>query len=355
MAMWDLGRFVQTLAEFEVLPWSGCLNLLLGRSPAHNQVEQFGGKPKMGQILVAGNATPANEALVQALATQGYRVQRTADADISLTGVAMLILCADISPEVTGKLLHWARHDQGLHSPSWDLFNFREPTPALAELWGAVDDVVMGGVSSSRLQLADVAYFAGIVSTENNGGFASVRTKNLAKPWDLSNYEGFRLRVKGDGKRYKFIARCEGRWDGIGYSYSFDTVADQWITVDIPFRELIPVFRAKSVPEMGKFEPQRVYAMQLMLSKFEYDGLLNPAFQAGGFTLGLEAIAVYGGVPVPRVIAIAQTTALQEQLQEIDLPYCLIHCPDGFTETMVPQLLDIVGDRQKVNQVILWR
>lgn len=353
MAIWDVGRFVGTLIDFEVLPLSDLIKPLLGQTVGNQQ--DFGGQPRMGTILVIGDRPPLGD-LVTALQAKGYRVQQTnlAAALQSLDHAVMMIVGTEITPDQMGQLLTQAGRSPAWQDPSWDLFNFRESTPALAQLWGAVDDVVMGGVSASRLQFgSDGAYFAGIVSTENNGGFASVRTKTLLQPWDLSSYHGFRLRVKGDGQRYKFIARCEGRWDGVGYSYSFDTQADTWITVDIPFKDLIPVFRAKSVPQMGNFDPSRVYAMQLMLSKFEYDGQLNPRFTVGSFTLGLAAIAVYGGQPFPQVIALSETTAPLETLQESALPYCLLHCPQGLNTALIPQVLDAIGDRQKINQTIL--
>ena len=43
--------------------------------------------------------------------------------------------------------------------------------------WGALDDVVMGGVSQSSFKRSDSgnhAVFSGRVSATNNGGFASV-------------------------------------------------------------------------------------------------------------------------------------------------------------------------------------
>ncbi|AFZ53112.1 MAG: hypothetical protein Kow0091_32880 [Geminocystis sp.] len=169
-------------------------------------------------------------------------------------------------------------------------------------IWGAVDDVVMGGVSSSNLFFKEnKAIFTGNVSTDNNGGFVSVRSKNFNPPWDLSAYEGIRLRVQGDGNRYKFITRCEGKWDGISYCYSFNTIANVWMTIDIPFKDLIPVFRAKTV-NADQFDQTRVYSLQLMLSKFEYDGAYNPTFRAGVFSLEIESIKAYGKPNSPQLI-----------------------------------------------------
>ncbi|NEQ98723.1 MAG: CIA30 family protein [Cyanothece sp. SIO2G6] len=166
---------------------------------------------------------------------------------------------------------------------------------ALQEVWGAVDDVVMGGVSSSGIALAeDSALFAGTVSTANSGGFASVRTRNFDPAIDLSAYSGIQIRVKGDGNRYKFLVRDEAQWDGVAYAHSFDTVADTWVTVDIPFEEMVPVFRARTMDATTyKVNQQQIRAFQFMLSKFEYDGQINPAFEPGQFRLYIESVCGY--------------------------------------------------------------
>lgn len=70
----------------------------------------------------------------------------------------------------------------------------------------------MGGVSESVLRVVPgvgggakaVAVFCGEVKTSNSGGFVSIRTRNISPALDLSRYNALRLRVKGDGSRYKF-------------------------------------------------------------------------------------------------------------------------------------------------------
>lgn len=173
------------------------------------------------------------------------------------------------------------------------IFDFTQPTQETLNLWGPLNDGVMGGVSQSDIQLdAAGARFSGTVSTENSGGFASVRTRDFQPPIDLSAFTGVELRVRGDGKRYKFMLRTESRWDGIAHCYSFDTEPDTWKTVKIPFAAFVPVFRAKTVPD-APLDASRIHAMQLMLSKFEYDGALNPTFQPGFFQLQVESIQTY--------------------------------------------------------------
>jgi len=186
------------------------------------------------------------------------------------------------------------------------LFDFKNPSNDLKETWGAVDDVVMGGVSESSIRLIDnAALFTGIVSTANSGGFVSVRTRNFDPPLNLAQYKGIELRVKGDGQRYKFILRSEAKWDGISYCYSFDTEKDSWINVRVPFEALIPVFRAKTLQDAPAFDPSHIYALQLMLTKFEYDGELNPRFTPGGFALQVETIKAYGSATQPQFIMIS--------------------------------------------------
>ena len=200
------------------------------------------------------------------------------------------------------------------------IFDFSNPTIDIKNTWGTVNDVVMGGVSRSSIGLADnKAVFSGIVSTDNNGGFASVRTRNFTPPMDLSDYEGIELRVIGDGKRYKFITRGESQWDGVGYCYSFDTVYNFPTTIRIPFSDLIPVFRAKTVKEAGELDASKIYSMQLMLSKFEYDGELNPKFEAGSFTLQVEYIKAYGGKAKPQFVHVSSAGVTRPHRPGINL------------------------------------
>lgn len=175
------------------------------------------------------------------------------------------------------------------------LFDFSNPAADIQNTWGALDDVVMGGVSDSSLHLEKgVAVFSGTVSIANSGGFASIRTRNFDPALDLSNKSGVELRIKGDGNRYKFLIRDSDGWDSTGYSHSFDTVAGEWITVRVPFDQTIPVFRAKTVLN-AKLAPAQIRSFQLMLSKFEYDGALNPRFNPGAFRLEILSIVAYSG------------------------------------------------------------
>ncbi|MBD2439510.1 CIA30 family protein [Nostoc sp. FACHB-110] len=361
---WDLGRFIKTLSYFEVIPFLNCIQKLIQGRPQNQQDRPNGGK-KVGVILVAGATGGLGQKVVQKLRQRGYQVRGLVrdiakarsilgnDVDLvvaditkpeTLNGLVManvqaVICCTAVRVQpVEGDTADRAKYYQGIkfyqpeivgdtpenveyqgvknlvaaaakYLPAANeklIFDFTHPSTELKNIWGALDDVVMGGVSSSNIQLTqNTAVFAGNVSTANSGGFASVRTKNFDPPFNLSGYTGVELRVKGDGQRYKMFLRPDATWDGLGYSYSFDTVADTWINIRVPFTELTPVFRAKTVKDAPSLNTQKISSFQLMLSKFEYDGALNPKFTAGNFSLQVEYIKAYGGEALPQFILVS--------------------------------------------------
>ena len=377
---WDVGRFFQTLAYFDAIPLFNWLMQLLPGWANDNKNRPTGGK-KMGVVLVAGATGGVGKRVVQRLLERGYRVRslvRDIDKARVVLGDAGEIFVGDITkpetltPEaianvqavvcctavrvqpVGGDTPDRAKYNQGIkfyqpevvgdtperveylgvknlvqtaakhfsQMPTGEklLFDFSQPSAQLKQIWGAVDDVVMGGVSQSDIRLVEgTALFAGNVSTANSGGFASVRTRNFDPPLNLSGYEGVALRVRGDGKRYKFFIRTESRWDGVAYSYSFDTVANDWITIRVEFDKLIGVFRAKTLSDCPPIDPSKICSFQLMLSKFEYDGELNPKFSPGGFALQVESIKAYGGSMLPQFVLISSAGVTRPSRPDINL------------------------------------
>jgi len=360
---WDVGRFMETLTYFEVIPFISCLQRLFTGRAYQNQAYE-GSDKNMGVILVAGATGGVGKRVVRRLEDQGYPVRALVrdaqrakemlgdkvelfEADITvpetltpelMSNLSAIVCCTGVRVQpVEGDTPNREKYYQGikfylpevvdspeivdyqgiknlleaaarsLPNPGKKLlFDFKNPSQELKTTWGAVDDVVMGGVSESSLRILDnAALFTGNVSIANSGGFVSVRTRNFEPALDLSEYEGIELRVKGDGKRYKFILRAESKWDGVAYCYSFDTEPDGWMDVRIPFTELIPVFRAKTLQDAPGLDASKVYAVQLMLSKFEYDGELNPKFEPGSFALQVESITAYGDQTKPQFIMIS--------------------------------------------------
>jgi len=166
---------------------------------------------------------------------------------------------------------------------------------ALEISWGPLDDVVMGGASKTMLDSSKPfdGVFKGFVTTANNGGFAGIRTKLFSPALDLSSSRGFVLKVKGDGNRYKFIGREDLEWNGIAWSTSFDTRKGQVTEIRIPFTALKPTRFARTIDVGRTFDSKSLTGVQLSLSKFEYDGALNPNFSEGDFSLTLESIKTF--------------------------------------------------------------
>jgi len=149
-------------------------------------------------------------------------------------------------------------------------------------MWRPVDDVVMGGVSSSAFDRAapGVARFAGTVSLDRGGGFASVRT--TPRDWDTAGATAFVLRVRGDGRTYKFTLRTGDTLDGIQYQARFAPPAGEWTEARLPVADFRPTFRGRTVPGAPPLDPSRVRTLGLMISDR----------QAGPFELLVDRIVV---------------------------------------------------------------
>eukprot|EP00981_Chlorochromonas_danica_P005146 scaffold1036_cov169-Ochromonas_danica.AAC.26 len=155
--------------------------------------------------------------------------------------------------------------------------------------------VVMGGVSKTSLEPGQAfnGSWSGYVTSENNGGFAGLRTKPLNPALDLSACKGIQLRVTGDGQRYKFILRDEDDWNGVAWAFSFDTSAGRSVQISVPFDKLKPTRFARVLTDGRRFKKNQISAIQLSLSKFEYDGGLNGNFREGPFRLELQEIRTF--------------------------------------------------------------
>jgi Complex I intermediate-associated protein 30 (CIA30) len=144
------------------------------------------------------------------------------------------------------------------------LFTFQGNTNSPA--WQVVNDDVMGGVSTSRFQVLTngVAVFSGVVSLENNGGFASVRSSPVRQ--DLNGTDAFVLRVRGDGRRYKFTVRTETGFNAPNYQAEFTTKPGEWEEHRLPFRDFVPTFRGRVLTEMPPLNPSKIASLGILIS-----------------------------------------------------------------------------------------
>ncbi|KAG8385403.1 hypothetical protein BUALT_Bualt03G0039400 [Buddleja alternifolia] len=352
---WDVGRFLKTLYFFNGPPspakfFEFLIEKLSGPSPSEAVKEM----DTSGIILVAGGTGGVGRRVVDILRKKGLPVRvlvRNEEKARKMLGPEVDLIVGDITKASTlmpeyfkgvrkvinaasvivgpkeGDTPDKAKYSQGIKffepeikgdSPEMvefigmkNLINAVKETVGLyngklifgfednlsRELpWGALDDVVMGGVSESTFLIdpnggengRPTGIFRGVVSTANNGGFTSIRTKNFSIPEDLSAYDGLELRLKGDGRRYKLIVRTSRDWDTVGYTIGFDTVKDQW--------------------------------KSLMFSKFEYDGKLNPTFVEGPFQLPISSIRSYLKEPItPRFVHVGSAGVTRPDRPGLDL------------------------------------
>lgn len=149
--------------------------------------------------------------------------------------------------------------------------------------WNTINDVVMGGVSESRFEFsgANTAVFTGIVSLENSGGFASVRS--APSLYDLRKYGGVKLRVQGDGKQYKMNLKTDTALDGIQYQALFDTKRGEWTEISIAFTDFVPMFRGRRVNHSPLLDTSSICSFSFLIS----------GNQEGLFRLEIDWISVY--------------------------------------------------------------
>ncbi len=138
--------------------------------------------------------------------------------------------------------------------------------PEAAQKWQAVNDGVMGGVSDGRFRMTDAGKleFFGTLSLENNGGFASVRTK--PSELDLKAGDTIVVRVKGDGRDYVLNLYTKSRRRAFSYRAPLPTTKDEWTEVRVPLADFIPTAFGRRVQGMGAVEPSQINGLGFMLA-----------------------------------------------------------------------------------------
>jgi monofunctional biosynthetic peptidoglycan transglycosylase len=148
--------------------------------------------------------------------------------------------------------------------------------------WQAVNDGVMGGVSDGQFTITDqktLAFF-GTLSLENNGGFASVRTR--AKKLDLENGDTIHARVRGDGREYSLNLYLAKPLMAFSYRSTVQTKKDEWIEVKVSLDKFEATSFGWVVKDAGTVDPKEVNALGFMVSDKK----------AGAFKLEVASITV---------------------------------------------------------------
>jgi NADH dehydrogenase [ubiquinone] 1 alpha subcomplex assembly factor 1 len=129
-------------------------------------------------------------------------------------------------------------------------------------------------VSQSALrQDAQGMFFEGVVSLENNGGFASMRSMVQFPP----RTQLLELVAKGDGKQYKLVLRTAL---APRVNYAADFIAEPiWQTHQFNLNQFTPTFRG-----------QAINAPTLSFADVIEVGILISNSQAGRFAIQLKTL-----------------------------------------------------------------
>ena len=164
------------------------------------------------------------------------------------------------------------------------LFSFEEKNAA--QQWQSVNDGVMGGRSDGSMKITDnkTMEFIGTLSLENNGGFASVRTR--PSKLGLKKNDTLVARVRGDGREYTFNLYTQSRSTAFSYRTNFQTKKNEWVEVELPLDKFI----ATSFGQVVQNQPLDADAISGL-------GILLGDKKAGTFKLELEWIKVRASKP----------------------------------------------------------
>ena len=161
------------------------------------------------------------------------------------------------------------------------IFDFS--SPKTSGEWRIINDVVMGGVSKSNMDLGvdEYAKFSGTLSSDNNGGFASVRA--YVEENDLNNFTGVIIKAKGDGNIYNLRFRTDKNYDGVSYQAKFKSDKSEWVEYKIPFKDFVPTYRGRTVPNKPELRSEDIRQI----------GILIADEQWGAFELNVKWLKYY--------------------------------------------------------------
>lgn len=147
-------------------------------------------------------------------------------------------------------------------------------------VWTAVNDNVMGGRSSGGFEITDGRLvFRGEINT-NGGGFASIRTD--PQQLDMGSHDGLKLKVRGDGRTYRFRVVTAG--SDFAYMADFSTRQGEWEIIDLPFSAFQPSWRGRKL-DRPPVNPSEITSIGFMIADK----------QDGAFELEVEWIKLISG------------------------------------------------------------
>ncbi len=159
--------------------------------------------------------------------------------------------------------------------------------PWLVLPWLVVNDTVMGGVSTGRVEVSDRVRFAGELSLERSGGFVSIRT--VDDDLDLDGVRALRVTVAGDPRTWDLtLRRSDVPLRGGSYRVRIP-VSETPTVVEVPLADFRPTAFGRPVLGLPSLDaaPERIVSI----------GFLLADRSPGPFTLEVSAIEAVMDAP----------------------------------------------------------
>lgn len=147
---------------------------------------------------------------------------------------------------------------------SLPIFDFA--TPSAVQAWRSIDDRIMGGCSLSRPEFVAGGglLFRGVVSLDNGGGFASIRSPESS--YRLDACEGLLLQARGDGRHYRLGLRTDRFFDGVSYQAGF-AASDEWEEIYLPFIDFTATHHGRQLTVAAPLDPAAIQSFGLFIGE----------------------------------------------------------------------------------------
>lgn len=130
--------------------------------------------------------------------------------------------------------------------------------------WQTVDDVVMGGISTSRVTWVDgVLRFEGYVSLEQNGGFCSARTEGQ---WELAGATEMIWTLRGTRRPFQVTIRTADIPESASFRHPFEPETDDRQDFVFKFDDFRLYRRGQQLSPEERLDPSRIVSVGILLA-----------------------------------------------------------------------------------------
>ncbi len=164
--------------------------------------------------------------------------------------------------------LAWTMTMKAERATNLTLLDFQGATRSTG--WKLFNDDVIGGVSTSQFELTrkGFAVFSGTIRLDHNGGFASAHSKSPLRG-NFGGLTGFIVRVRGDGRQYRFTARAGSTFDMPLYQCEFATTPGLWEEHWLPLENFVAAFRSRVLTDVPPLNPADLGSVGFLTSDRE--------------------------------------------------------------------------------------